>query len=264
MSRPLPLALALGGFALAGLVACPTRTPVGPPPVHVPPGCERNQAGEYHHVGNPAFRYLAQDDGRTLSLTLLRSRADGGVGGTPDAGAITISVARTPEGFVGETHATGFSAGTPCPVKFPTEVTACAPETLTLRSVEKTSLDEACRPAPSGPPPAWTEQVLRRGPPPEPSQGSADGGAGSPDAGTRPHDGGVTSPDAGTRPQDGGVPSPDAGPRAQDGGTPSPDAGPRPQDGGVSSRDAGTAAPDAGPTDGGAIKPPGGPAPRKP
>src|SRR5512140_1557454 len=132
MSRPLPLVL--GGLALAGLVACPTRTPLGPPPVNVPPGCERNQAGEYHHVGNPAFRYLAQDDGRTLSLTLLRSRPDGGVGGAPDAGAVTITVDRTPQGFIGETRALGFSAGTPCPVKFPTEITACAPDSLTLRS----------------------------------------------------------------------------------------------------------------------------------
>lgn len=222
MSRPLPLALALGGLALASLVACPTRTPVGPPPVHIPPGCERDQSGEYHHVGNPAFRYLGRDDGRTLSLTLLHSLPDGGVGGSPDAGAVTITLDRTPQGFIGETRATGFSAGTPCPVKFPTELTACAPDTLTLRSVEKTSLDQACRPAPRGPAPAWTEQVLRRGPPPpEPSPGPAD-----------------------------------AGPST-------PDAGPQLQDGGVSAPDAGSAVPDAGTADGGVLKPPGGPAPRK-
>ena len=217
MSRPLPLLL--GGLALAGLIACPTRTPVGPPPVHIPPGCERDQSGEYHHVGNTAFRYLAQDDGRTVSLTLLHSLEDGGVGNPPDAGAITITVDRTPEGFVGETRATGFSSGTPCPVKFPTEVTACAPDSLTLRSVQKTSVDSACRPAPRGPTPTWTEQVLRRGPPP-----------------------------------------PEPAPETQDAGT--PDAGPRAQDGGASAPDAGTT--DAGPTDGGGLKPPAGPAPRKP
>jgi hypothetical protein len=190
MSRPFPLVLVLGGFAFATLAACPTRT-VGPPPVHVPPGCELSQAGEYHHVGNPAFRYLAEDDGRTLTLALVRSRRDGGVGAAPEAGAITLVLTRTPEGFLGETHATGFSvAGTPCPVKFPTEVTACGAATLTLRTVASTSLDEACRPPPSGPAPKWTEQVLRRGPPPAPEPGAptpgpaTDAGTGTPDAGS--------------------------------------------------------------------------------
>jgi hypothetical protein len=166
MSRPFSLVLVLGGLAFAAtLAACPSA-PVGPPPVNVPPGCERSQLGEYHHVGNPAFRYRAEDDGRVLTLTLVRARADGGVGAAPDTGAITLVLTRTPEGFLGETRATGFSVGgTPCPVKFPTEITACAPDTLTLRTVASTPLDEACRPPPSGPPPRWTEQVLRRGPP---------------------------------------------------------------------------------------------------
>src|SRR5688572_5253538 len=123
MARSLPLALVLGGLASATLVACPSR-PGGPPPVNVPPGCERSQLGEYHHVGNPAFRYLAEDDGRVLTLTLVRARADGGVGAAPDTGAITLVLTRTHQGFVGETRATGFSVGgTPCPVRFPTEIT---------------------------------------------------------------------------------------------------------------------------------------------
>lgn len=151
--------------------------------MRIPPGCERNQAGEYHHVGNPAFRYLAEDDGRTLSLTLARARRDGGVGGAPEAGAITLVLTRTPEGFVGETRATGFTvAGTPCPVTFPTEITACADDSLTLRTVASTALDEACRPPPSGPPPTWTKQVLRRGAPAA-GTGAPDGGTGAPDAG---------------------------------------------------------------------------------
>jgi hypothetical protein len=149
--------------------------------VRIPPGCERSQAGEYHHVGNPAFRYLAEDDGRTLALTLVRAQRDGGVGGSPDAGAINLVLARTPQGFVGETRATGFNAaGTPCPARFPTEVTACADDSLRLRTVASTALDEACRPPPSGPPPTWTEQVLRRGPP---QPAAADGGV--PDGGAR-------------------------------------------------------------------------------
>ncbi len=182
MSRPFPLVLVLGGLGFTTLTACPS-TPSGPPPVNVPPGCERSQRGEYHHVGNPAFRYLAEDDGRVLTLTLVRARADGGVGAAPETGAITLVLTRTPEGFVGETRATGFSVGgTPCPVRFPTEITACAPETLTLRTVASTPLDEACRPPPSGPPPQWTEQVLRRGPP-SVDTGAPDAGPGAPDGG---------------------------------------------------------------------------------
>jgi hypothetical protein len=178
MSRPASLVPVLGSLALATLAACPSA-PVGPPPVHVPPGCERSQQGEYHHVGNPAFRYLGVDDGRVLTLTLARTQADGGVGAAPDAGAITLVLTRTPQGFVGETRATGFSVGgTPCPVRFPTEITACAPDTLTLRTVASTPLDEACRPPPSGPAPRWTEQVLRRGPPRVETESAPDAGVG--------------------------------------------------------------------------------------
>jgi hypothetical protein len=117
---------------------------------------------------------VGEDDGRTLSLTVVSSRADGGVGGSPDAGAINLVLSRTPQGFVGETRATGFNAaGSPCPARFPTEVTACADDSLRLRTVASTALDEACLPPPSGPPPRWTEQVLRRG---APDAGVSDGG----------------------------------------------------------------------------------------
>ncbi len=176
MSLPFRSVLALGALAATCLVACPSRTSPGGPaePVRIPPGCERSQAGEYHHVGNPAFRYVGEDDGRTLSLTVVSSRADGGVGGSPDAGAINLVLSRTPQGFVGETRATGFNAaGSPCPARFPTEVTACADDSLRLRTVASTALDEACLPPPSGPPPRWTEQVLRRG---APDAGVSDGG----------------------------------------------------------------------------------------
>ncbi|WP_224366781.1 hypothetical protein [Hyalangium versicolor] len=219
MSRSWSLPLTLGGLTLAGLTACPTRTPVGPPPVHVPPGCEQSQAGEYHHVGNPAFRYLAEDDGRILSLHLLHTLSDGGVGGTPDGGNVMIVLARTPEGFVGSTHATGFSAGTPCPVKFPTEVTACTPAALKLRSVWKTSLDEACRPPSSERPLAWAEQELRRGPPPPQSLSTA-----ASDAGLPASDAGLPASDAGTKPLDAGAAASDAGSKTPDAGS-KPDAG---------------------------------------
>jgi hypothetical protein len=145
-------------------MACPARTPtVSEPsrPVRVPPGCEKNQAGEYHHAENPAFRYLGEDDGGTLTLTVVRARE--GEQGQADGGTVNIVLHRTPDGFTGETRATTFTtAGTACPVRFPTQATACDATGLTLRSVTATAIDEDCRPATSGPQPAWKEQRLVR------------------------------------------------------------------------------------------------------
>lgn len=193
MSRPIPWIVA-GGLA-AALTACPARTPALPsaaPPIRVPPGCERSQAGEYHHEDNAAFRYLGEDDGGTLTLTLARAR-EGAEVQTDGGTAVRIVLNRTPDGFVGETRATTFTpSGTGCPVRFPTQATACDERGLTLRSVASTSVDEACRPAASGPKPVWKEQRLLRG---APDAGSAD--AGSADAGT-PDAGVPTQGDAGT------------------------------------------------------------------
>ncbi|HSP77652.1 MAG TPA: hypothetical protein VLQ93_03940 [Myxococcaceae bacterium] len=168
MSRTIPL-LAAGGLA-AALIACPTRTPSPPDPttaaspVRVPPGCEANLAGEYHHAENPAFRYLGEDDGDTLSLAVARARE--GEETPRDAGTVRIILERTPEGFVGQTRATTFTpSGEPCPVHFPTEVVACDDAGLTLRSVAATALDEDCRPAPQEGRQVWREQRLVRGAP---------------------------------------------------------------------------------------------------
>lgn len=167
MSRTIPL-LAAGGLA-AALMACPARTPspptsAAPPPVRVPPGCEANLAGEYHHAENPAFRYLGEDDGGTLSLAVVRARE--GEEASPDAGTVRIHLERTPEGFVGHTQATTFTpSGEPCPVRFPTEVVACDEAGLTLRAVARTALGEDCRPAPDGARQVWREQRLVRGAP---------------------------------------------------------------------------------------------------
>ncbi|MFL5351173.1 hypothetical protein [Archangium sp.] len=188
MSRPIPWIVA-GGLA-AALTACPARTPALPsaaPPIRVPPGCERGQAGEYHHTDNPAFRYLGEDDGGTLTLTLARAR-EGGEVRTDGGTAVRIVLNRTPDGFVGETRATTFSrTGTECPVRFPTQATVCDEQGLTLRSVASTAVDEDCKPAASGPKPVWKEQRLLRGAP----------DAGTPDAGT-PDAGVPTTGDAGT------------------------------------------------------------------
>jgi hypothetical protein len=183
MSRKITL-IAAGGLATA-LMACPTRTPTPPEtprPVRVPPGCERNQAGEYHHEENPAFLYRGEDDGGTLTLAVMRAREGGQA--QADGGTVSIVLNRTPDGFVGETRATTFTgAGTACPVRFPTEATTCDERGLTLRTVAATAIDENCRPAPNGKT-AWKEQRLLRGvpdagAPPPPTAGDA----GTPDGG---------------------------------------------------------------------------------
>jgi hypothetical protein len=164
MFRPLPLFLA--GAAATTLLACPARTPPLPEttsaPVHVPPGCEASQAGEYHHAGDASFRYQAEDTGGTLALTL---RRPGGQPGQEEAGGdVTLVLRRTPEGFHGETRATVRAAsGQDCPVRFPTRVTACDATGLTLQSVASTALAEDCSVLPGGAPPVWKEQRLLRG-----------------------------------------------------------------------------------------------------
>lgn len=167
MHRALP-SLALG-FSVLCLTACPAKAPPTvetqpppPPPVRVPPGCESSQAGEYHHADNPAFRYHGEDDGGTLSLAVVRARADGGTEPV-DSSTASIVLVRTPGGFVGETRATGFTgSGAPCPVVFPTELEACDAAGLTLRAVASTSIDEGCQPSRSGPPAVRLRQVLLR------------------------------------------------------------------------------------------------------
>jgi hypothetical protein len=172
MSRPLPLFLA--GAAATALLACPARTPPLPEttsaPVHVPPGCETSLAGEYHHAENPAFRYLAEDTGGTLSLTVRRPGVEPG----QEASEVTIVLQRTPEGFQGETRATVRAAsGQGCPVRFPTRVMACDATGLTLQSVASTAVAEDCAPLAGSAQPVWKDQRLLRGTP----------DAGTPDAG---------------------------------------------------------------------------------
>jgi hypothetical protein len=156
--------IAAGSLATA-LTACPARTPAPPPAVpstqvQVPPGCERSQTGEYQHADNPGFRYQGADDGSTLTLAVTRGQQEAAA--TPDGGtAVSIVLERTPEGFVGETRATAFTAaGTACPVSFPTRAVGCDDQGLTLRSVSALALDEDCRPATHGPQPEWKEQRL--------------------------------------------------------------------------------------------------------
>ncbi len=165
------LAAALAVLACA-LPACSRRAPSqpegpAPRPIRVPKGCEKSQAGDYHHALNPAFRYRGEDDGATLVLSVLRAQEDGGVSTEAgDGGSLSIRLQRTPDGFVGETRSVGFTrTGAPCPVSFPTEVVACDETQLRLRSAATASFDEQCQPPSPGPARARLEQVLVRGAP---------------------------------------------------------------------------------------------------
>ena len=162
--------LAAGALA----VACPpkpVRTGPAPgsplPSVQVPPGCQRDLSGTYAHAQRPEFRYLARDDGTTLTMSVERVRADAG---SADGGSrVSITLARTPRGFVGQARATAFvSTGQPCPVEFFTEVIACDEAALLLRSAATTAVDESCRAPPSAVHAAMMEHRLIRESAPQP------------------------------------------------------------------------------------------------
>jgi len=121
--------------------------PAPPPPPEkavVPKGCDINLAGRYKLGAKPYWTYLVEDDG----VHLVAKRTD-----LPDAGAVAepgrqpgLVLDRTARGFVG--FELGFAAspsGNRCPVTFRAELTACAPQGLTVRSEDAVSLDDQCR-----------------------------------------------------------------------------------------------------------------------
>ncbi|HEY8211196.1 MAG TPA: hypothetical protein VIG99_27115 [Myxococcaceae bacterium] len=136
--------------------------PPGPEPVQVPSGCLRDQSGEYQHAQNAAYRYRGRDDGGTLVLVLEEGPADGGVRPAP-AAAPRVVLNRTPHGFVGRTEARAFAgAGQSCAVSFPTEVTACADDALTLRAAMSAQVNELCQaPPPTAASPMLEQRLLR-------------------------------------------------------------------------------------------------------
>lgn len=149
----------------------PPPAPQAPPepPVRIPAGCERDLGGSYVHAANPSFRYEARDDGKTLTLEVLRSEAgDRSPGSAAGAGTQQsgerIVLTRTPFGFRGTTRGTAYPpGGKSCPVDFPTELTGCADDALLLLSAEEVSVhSQTCEPAPSAPRPAMVEQRLVR------------------------------------------------------------------------------------------------------
>ena len=151
------------GFALAS-AACHRQTapPPAARPLRIPKGCEVDLSGEYTFKGREDWRYLASDDGGTLVLLLVRTSPDGGSGAERSDGGTWIGLERTPDGFVGDTHALAWPPrGAPCAVSFPTEVTACGDGGLALRAVDAISVDEACRAAPAAGAPLRDVELVR-------------------------------------------------------------------------------------------------------
>jgi len=164
-------------------IACvrtPAQQPSTPstpaPQVVVPEGCLSSQAGAWLHATDPTYRYLGEDDGGTLTLTVTRRfAADAGFhprrfrpidagpeaedGGVPDAGpsdagleveprsSIRVELQRTAGGFVGQTIAPlTHPSGRTCQTQFPTSVLSCSDGGLLLETHAATALGDECQP----------------------------------------------------------------------------------------------------------------------
>lgn len=148
MVRMVLLAASLLSLAAGCVRAAPTGAPPppAPAPLDIPPGCEVDLSGHYVHQDNATFQYAARDDGGAVRLDVLRVLADAGL---PEGGAVQhwVELQRTARGFVGATHAPGFTAsGAECRVQFPTELTACHDGGLVLRAAASVAIDEGCAP----------------------------------------------------------------------------------------------------------------------
>ena len=188
-------------LALAGCPKAPTSTVDVPSrgEVRIPEGCEATFEGEWVHARDSSYRYLAEDDGVTLVLEAQRvaapSTGDESVAGatTPepedeedddaeeeDASleeqlaeaaparselAPVLTLTRGPQGFAGATVAQQFLPdGTACEIPYPTTITACSDESLTISTATYVAVDAECTPAPTqGESPREEHRLVRPG-----------------------------------------------------------------------------------------------------
>lgn len=137
------------------------RPPPAPPAIKIPAGCEGSLTGEWTHETDPTFRYRVEDDRSDLTVAVYRAFATADAGPPPASAQIRLH--RTPNGFVGETEMTHLLAsGRECKATFPTEISACGPSTLTLRSAASTPVGEGCQTPSSPQPAAMLEHRLAR------------------------------------------------------------------------------------------------------
>lgn len=167
--------------------------PPAPPSIVVPEGCLANLSGEWVHAADPTYRYLAHDDGSTLTLEVRRVEPPdagfhprrfrdaglprGDAGSTRDAGAdavdagvgrprIAVVLTRTAKGFVGETRlAVRHPTGRECDAVFPAEVLDCRDGGLVISAAAAVTLDDDCQ-SPAGPTGPALRNTLRRLPSP--------------------------------------------------------------------------------------------------
>ena len=172
MTLPLPRAgWRLLVVSLLGCTACHgNQTNVrGPPRILIPKGCEANLSGPYLHAKSPSFRYLGEDDGGTLVLYVRREGMDGGTGMVADPGNTRVVLTRSNLGFVGQTLSVQPNAlQTPCPVTLPTPLVACDAAGITLKTLDRTAVDEQCRAPATGPLGSLVDERLLRPPPTRP------------------------------------------------------------------------------------------------
>lgn len=156
----------------------PPPLPPPPPPIAVPEGCLADLSGAWVHADDPSFRYLATDDGGALELVATRTpvvdagfrprrfrpsaedagAVDAGIASADDAGldvpVVRITLARTPQGFVGATLSPmPHPQGRTCVASFATELLDCRDGGLLISAASATSLGDACQP-PATPLPA--------------------------------------------------------------------------------------------------------------
>lgn len=163
-------------------VAPPAPGPTAGGPVKIPPGCAQTLEGPWRHADDPSWRYLAFDDGGSVTLEVRREfpldagperhrgatpgggpdagRADAGPGTAPHA---VMTVFRGAQGFSGQlVGEVEHPSGVLCPLELPVEITACGPSTLTLRSPASTTLGDRCQSPEKGRPGPWLEHHLTR------------------------------------------------------------------------------------------------------
>lgn len=148
--------------------ACVRTTPQPPSSPELPvAGCQELQTGNWVHASDPQYRYLAEDDGGTLTLAVSRVfdagfsprrfRIDAGyltrVSSSPtDAGInepsqVRIELQRTVSGFEGETIAVlQMPSGQQCEARFPTSVVDCGDGGLVLETQTAMVLGDGCQP----------------------------------------------------------------------------------------------------------------------
>lgn len=187
-------------LALAGCPKAPTSTVdvPGRGEVRIPDGCDATFEGEWVHARDSSYRYLGQDDGVTLVLEAQRvaapSTEEGSVAGETAPGrddqddedeeddasteeqieaaapahselAPVLTLTRGPQGFAGATVAQQFLPdGTACEVPYPTTITSCSDESLTLSTATYVAVDAECTPAPTqGESPREEHRLVRPG-----------------------------------------------------------------------------------------------------